>query len=62
MSKLGQQLRHFDETYSVSDAIRKEIEQMKYRVEIKAAEGGDDAKAFASELAETYARWASSAG
>lgn len=31
---------------------------MKYRIEIKGAEGGEDAKLFVSDLADAYVKWA----
>ena len=33
-----------------------QVNVVKYILEIKGAEGGDDAKAFAGELAESYSR------
>ena len=35
---------------------------MKYRLEIKGAEGGEDAKLFVSDLATAYVKWAQKSG
>ena len=54
-------IRHLYTTSTVSTQIKKEI-NMRVKIEIRAAEGGDDSKLFVKDLAQAYSKFLNRVG